>query len=155
MRFSEQDGVVYGLKPGDHQAGADADSVKLDKYGHATWFLQCAALTGDAVLKLFSGASDGTKTTAETFNYRLADADQGAAGADGYGAWATSAALTLTAATYDNRVLIVEMDAAKLTQGQPFATLEIGAEASAFNASVLTVLSEPRYSSHDMPAAIP
>ena len=46
-------------------------------------------------------------------------------------------------------------DAAKLTQGQPFATLEISAAASAFNASVLIVLSEPRYSSHDMPAAIP
>ena len=154
MRLSENNGLVYVLKPGDHQAGVDGDSFSMKNFRHFCIDLLTAVLTGDAVLKIFSGATAGTKTTAETFHYRLADAEQGVDEADTFGAWTDSAALTLTAATYDNKQLIIEMDGAELTDAQPWITMEIGAESSAFNAAAVAVLSEPRYSAHDMPTAI-
>lgn len=154
MRASENMGLVYILKPGDHQAGVDGDSFSMAKYRHFLIGLLTAVLTGDAVLKVYSGATAGTKTTAETFRYRLADGDQGAATADTFGDWASSAALTLTAATYDNKQLIIEMDSNQLTEGQPWVTLEISAAADAFNAAAYALLCEPRYGAHDMLTAI-
>ena len=154
MRISENHGIVYVLKPGDHQAGVAGDSINMGKYRHATFILQFATLTGDAVLTVKSGASAGTETTAETFHYRNADADQGGDGADQYGAWADSSSLTLTAATYGDRTLILEIDSAELTDGQPWITLAFSAAADALNASVVAILSEPRYGAHDMPTAI-
>ena len=154
MRLSENHGIVYVLKPGDHQAGVAGDSINMGKYRHVTFILEFATLTGDAVLTVKSGATAGVETTAETMHYRLADADQGGDGADGYGAWADSTGLTLTAATYSDRTLIVEMDADELTADQPWITLALSAAASALNAAVVAILSEPRYGSHDMPTAI-
>lgn len=154
MRLSERHGIVYVLKPADHQAGATGDSFTMKNYGLATFICQFGTLTGDAVLTVKSGATAGTQTTAETFNYRLADAEQGNATADTYGAWATSSSLTLTAATYDNKTLILEMDATAMTDGQPWLTLAFSAAADALNAAVVAILSEARYAAHDMPTAI-
>lgn len=153
MRLSENMKLIYVLKPGDHQAGATGESINMGLLERVTYLLQTAVLTGDAVLTLKSGASDGTQTTAETFRYRLADAEQAAAGADGFGDWATSSSLTLTAATYDNKVLALEIDARALTQGQPWLTLAVSAAADAFNASIVAI-GEPRYPGHDSPSVI-
>lgn len=154
MRLTHYNGIVYVLKPGDHQAGVDGDSFKLTNHKHATFLIQFAALTGDAVLTIYEGATAGTKTTAKTFNYRLADAAQGAATGDTFGDETTSAALTLTAATYQNKMLVVELGADALTQGLPWVTLEFSAAASALNASVAAVLSEARYPGESQPTAI-
>ena len=154
MRMSEHCGIIYGLKPGDHQAGAVGDSVLMESYRTISFLIQFATLTGDAVLSIYSGATDGTKTTQETFNYRLADQVQGNTAADGYGNWTTSSALTLTAATYQNKLLIVEVDAQALTDGQPWVTLDFSAAADALNASVVAVLHDGRYHAHDMPGAL-
>lgn len=154
MRLSENHGIVYVLKPGDHQAGATGDSFKLTNYRHVCFEVAFATLTGDAVLTVKSGASAGTETTAETFHYRLADADQGGAGADTFGDWTNSSSLTLTAATYSDRILLIELDADEITDGQPWLTFAFSAAADALNASVVAILSEPRYGAHDMPTAI-
>ena len=154
MRLSERHGIVYVLKPADHAAGVDGESFTMRDFRLATFVLQFASLTGDAVLTVNSGATDGTKTTAETFNYRLADAVQAAATADTFGDWATSAALTLTAATYQNKTLVVEIDTGDLTDGQEFVTLSLSSAASALNASVVAILSEARYRAHDLPTAL-
>lgn len=145
---------MYVLKPGDHEAGVDGDSLKMAFHGHAVFLIAFAALTGDGVLKIYEGATAGTKTTAKTFSYRLADAVQGAAAdADKYGTEATSAALTLTAATYANKVLIVEIEDRALTSTTPWVTLEFSAAAAALNASVIAVLGDPRYRQVDQPSA--
>jgi hypothetical protein len=153
MRFSNNFGIIYVLKPGDHQAGADGDSFNLG-LGHTACFLiQFATLTGDGVLTIKSGATAGEKTTSETFNYRLASADQGSATADTFGDWTAASSLTLTAATYSDRVLVVEIDAAALTEGQEWVTLEFSAAASALNASVVAFV-RPRYAAHAVPTMI-
>ncbi|MDP3983631.1 MAG: hypothetical protein Q8Q52_01320 [Acidimicrobiia bacterium] len=148
-------GIVYVLKPDDHQAGVAGDSLKLTNHRQATYLLQFGAVTGDAVLTVKSGATAGTETTAETFYTRLADADQGSADADQYGAEAAGVTtLTLTAATYDNRILVVEVIGAELTADQEWITLAFSGAASALNVAVVAILSEPRYSATDQPTAI-
>jgi hypothetical protein len=62
--------------------------------------------------------------------------------------------LTLTAATYDNKVLAIEIDAAALPDGKPWVTGELSAAASAFNAAAMALLSPARYASDTMPTAI-
>ena len=94
MFHSEQASVVYVMKPGDHQAGVAGDSINMGKVSKVVYLLQTAAITGDTLLTVKSGATAGTETTSETFRYRLADGDQAAASADLFGDWATSTSLT-------------------------------------------------------------
>lgn len=147
-RLSEQFNVAYVLKPADHQAGVSGDSIHMGRVFRAMFVLQFNALTGDAVLTMSSGASEGTETTSETFRYRLADADQASASADTYADWATSSSLTLTAATYDNRTLIVEIDSDDLTDGQPWLTLVLSSAASGLNVAVVAI-ADPRFRAND------
>lgn len=148
-RISEQMNVAYIVKGADHAAGVSGDSVHTGRMFRMMYVLQFhATVTGDAVLTLSSGATNGTETTSETFRYRLADADQGSATADTYADWATSSSLTLTAATYDNRTLIVEIDSDELTDGQPWLTLVLSSAASALNVTVL-MIGTPRFGAND------
>jgi hypothetical protein len=153
MRLSERNSIVFVLKPGDHGSGVTGDSIDMGGVHSVAFIMQCATLSGDAVFTLKSGASAGTQTTSETFNYRTADAAQGSATADTYGDWSTSSSLTLTAATYQNRTTIFEIDSSVLTDGQNWLTLAISSAASAMNASVVAV-GYPRYSANDTPTLI-
>ena len=152
-RLAEQIKIVNVIKPADNEAGATGDSINTGLASNVTFILTCGALTGDAVLTIKSGASAGTETTSETFNYRLADADQAAAGADGFGNWTTSSSLTLTAATYDNRILVMEIDPRTITEGQPWLTLSLSAAASVHLSAVVALVT-PRYAGHDAPTVI-
>lgn len=154
MRLCEQTKIVPILEPEDHAAGADGDSVSLENYGHVTFIITFGELTGDAVLTINSGATAGTKTTAETFNYRATAADLKNASGDALGTETTSAALTLTAATYEDRMIVVEMDADEFTDGQPWITPSISSAASEEFASIVAILSEPRYGQSIPPTAI-
>ena len=154
MRFSEQFSIVHGVKPADHGAGVDADSINMGKVHNVIFAILAGAITGDAILYLYSGATNGAKTTAETFNYRLADGDQGTAlTADQYGDWTTSAALTLTAATYDNKLLLVEVKAEELTDGQEWATLNFSSAASVLTIGV-AAFCRGRHQGHTIPTVL-
>ena len=155
MRASENMGIVFVEKPSDKAgAGFTGESISMAKYRHICYILQFGAITGNCVLTVKSGASDGVQTTSETFHYRLADAEQAAAAADSYGDWADSSSLTLTAATYDNKTLIIELDSDELTAGQPWLTIAGSAVGNPLNLSIVALLCEPRYGAHDMPTAI-
>ena len=43
-RLLQEVGLVYLLKPGDHQAGADGDSFNMAGVGHATIVIGAAAV---------------------------------------------------------------------------------------------------------------
>ena len=152
-RLSESSNIAYVLKPGDHGSGVTGDSIDMGGMHSVAFIMQCATLSGDAVLTIKSGASAGTQTTSETFNYRIADAVQGSATADTFGDWATSSSLTLTAATYQNKTTTFEIDAAAITNGQNWLTLAISSAASAMNASVIAI-GRTRYAAHDAPTVI-
>ena len=154
MRFSEEYGIVNVFKPADNQDGVTGDSINTKYLDHVTYILQFGTLTGNGVLTVKSGAGDGTETTAETFYYRLAGADQAATGADVYAVETAATTLTLTDATYDNKALIVEVPVDKLTAGQPYLTLAISDAASALNSSCIAILSGMRYKNNQMVSVI-
>ncbi len=154
MRLAEQHKIVHILEAEDHNAGVDGDSVSLENYDHVTFIISFGELTGNAVLTINSGASAGTKTTPETFNYRACATDIKSAGGDLLAAETTSAALTLTAATYEDRFIVVEMDADEFTDGQQWITPALSSAASEIFASIIAILSKPRYAQNVPPTAI-
>ena len=142
--------IVPVLEPQDHNAGVDGDSVNTAVYNHWAFIFLFGELTGDAILTMNSGATVGVKTTAETFRYRATATDLKNAGGDTLGAEATSAALTLTAATYNSRLLIVEVEAEDMDMvagDEEWLTLVLSNAASAGILHVVAVL-EPRYKSN-------
>lgn len=131
--------VVPLLEAEDHGAGVDFDSIHLGKIHQALIIIAFGDITGDAVLTINTGATAGTKTTAETFRYRLSSADLKNASADLYGAWSTSASLTLTAATYNDRILQIQVNSDEFTAAQPWLTGALSSAASNIFASVVAV----------------
>lgn len=146
--------IVPILEPQDHQAGVDGDSVNTSRYNHWAFIFLFGELTGDAILTVNSGATAGTKTTAETFRHRATSTDLKNAGGDTLGAESTSAALTLTAATYEDRMLVVEIDADELTAGQPWITATLSAAASELFVSITGVGMQATYLQDVPPTAI-
>ena len=155
MRLCEQVKIVPIIEPEDHQsAGIDGDSVNMENYGHATFIFLFGELTDNSVLKMYEGNADGDKDTALTFSYRATAIDLLSTGADTLGTEATSNALTLAAGTYEDRMLVVEIDARELTDGYPFITPEIDSTASQLFVSCVAILSKPRYAEDVPPAAV-
>lgn len=154
MRLAEQNKIVHCLEAEDHAAGVDGDSVSMEQYNHVSFIIGFGELTGDAILTINSGATAGTKTTAETFKYRACATDLKSAGGDLLAAETTSAALTLTAATFEDRFIVIEMDAADFTDGQFWITPAISSAASEIFCSIVAVMSEPRFAQNVPPTAI-
>ena len=155
MRLSEEKGIVYVAVSDDYAGGiVTGESINTKYCSHVTYLLQFGDITGNSVLTVKSGATDGVQTTAETFYYRLADADAFATGADNYAAEVSASTLTLTAATYNDRLLIVEVPVDELTAGQPFLTLELSAVANPLDVAITAILSGMRYAANDMPSVI-
>jgi len=159
MRLSETNGIVYVFKPGDHgSSGVKGDSINTKYCTHVTFLLQLAGLTDNgsagAVLTVKSGAGAGTETTAEEFYYRTAGAAQGAAGADVYAAETGVKSLELLKATFENKLLIVEVPVAELTEGQPWITLSLSDAGTAANASCVAILSGMKYKANQPPSSI-
>jgi hypothetical protein len=147
MRLADTLKFVPVLESEDINAGVDCDSINMAGYTSVTFLITfCSDLAGNAVLTLYEGADDATKTTALTFNYRVTTADIAAENADVFGDWSTSAALTLTEASYEDRLLVVELDAASMTDGLEWLTLSFSADASAGSVTVVAILT-PRYAS--------
>lgn len=138
MRLIDELAFIPILAPGDKAAGADGDSVNMGVLDRLTIALSMGSITvADPHVKVFSGATAGAKTTALTFHYRLGGAAAGSAGADVYGTEATSADLTVSNATGDNKVLLIEVGASQLANGHSWVTLELGNQATVFMASAV------------------
>lgn len=145
--------IINLLEPKDYQAGAqDMDSVNMALLNRLKVVIQLGAITGeDPVFKLYSGATAGTKTTELGFKYRVSGADFGAASADVFGARTAIAAgasgLTLNpVASYDHRVIEIDIEADQMPEGEPWLTVETDdGSASALLMSALGI-GWPRYS---------
>ncbi len=151
MRLAEEKKIVPVMNTADYNSGVVADSINMKSFHRCTYFMTFGAITGDAALTVNSGTTDGAKNSALTFNYALANADIGVntsatVSCDVLGANATSASLTLTAATYNSRMLIVEVDASDMdiANDEEWLTLDISNAASAGICHIVAVL-EPRY----------
>jgi hypothetical protein len=118
----------------DAAAANDCDSINMENYHSATFIIGFQTIAGDApFVALYTGATEGTKTTALPFRYAMAGAAQGTATAgsttscDVLAAWAstTAAAPTLEVdeTAYSNFMLIVEVDASEMADGHNWLTM--------------------------------
>lgn len=149
-RFSEEFKIVALTESADvTTAGVDGYSVNFGKLHSGAFLINFGAITADDVLQFYVGASQGTKTTAIAFSYRLAAADTKVALSDTFGAFTAvaSTGLTLTAATFDHKLVIVEFDSQAIADATPYVTLETDGSASASNISVVFI-GRPRFSSN-------
>lgn len=146
MNFSETFHLVPGLKSADHTAASDSDSINMGLVESLAALIQFGDMSvGSPIVKVYSGATAGTKTTAETFRYKLSPQPAKTAGSD---VWAsgflTSAALTITFDTDDDKLLVIEVESAEMTAGQPWLTIEVGAEATVQQHAIVFIC-RPRY----------
>lgn len=150
--LGELNNIVHLVEPQDHQsAGIDGDSFHAGRVFAFDIIVCFGDLSSDTVMSVFSGATNGTKTTQESFRYRFSDADLRNANADVYGDWTTVSAgggLTITAATYNDRIIQIHMRTDELTDGQPWVTLEFTSAASTLFVSAIAV-ARPRFSAND------
>ena len=158
MRFPELFKVVPVLNDGDLNAGAnlDTDSINMKNFIRATFIIGIQVLdTADVTLYAYSGASDGTCTSALTFHYAFGGAAQASANCDVLAADATSAALVIANATYDNYMLIVEVEAVDMdvATGEPWLTLRFVCGAATGNVQIHAILT-PRYTGNLSPTAL-
>jgi hypothetical protein len=129
--YSAEPQIINLLEPADYQAGAtDMDSVHMGKLNRIKIVISLGAITGeDPVFKLFAGATAGTKTTELPFKYRVSGADFKVTAADVFGARAAIAigavGLTLNpVASYDHRVITIDVMSDELPDGKPWLTVE-------------------------------
>ncbi|HDZ14388.1 hypothetical protein LCGC14_0993610 [marine sediment metagenome] len=156
MRFPEEYKVVPIASDMDVNASATnpCDSINMTNYHRATFIINFQDLGGAALYcKLYSGTTDAALTSALTFNYAFATATiltytNATTASDILAANATSANLSIAHATYDNYMLIVEVEATAmdLANNEEWLTLsfpdtDTGATG---NLSVVAIL-EPRY----------
>jgi hypothetical protein len=146
MRLPEEKKIVPVMASDDIDAGVDADSINMKNFHRCTYIMTFGTLSGDAVMTVNSGASDGAKTSALTFHYALASAAIGSESCDILAADTKAATLTLTAATYTNKMLIVEVDASDMDvdNGEEWLTLSLSDAAASGACDVVAIL-EPRY----------
>lgn len=155
MRFPEHFKVVPVMATADYNNGVDGDSINMKNYLRATFVLTFGAITGDAALTVNSGATNGAKTSALTFHYALGGAAIGSADCDVLAEDAEAATLTLVAATYANKMLVVEVDAVKMdvANGENWLTLALSADASAGICHITAYL-VPRYTGNRSESAL-
>lgn len=148
-RFSEECIFIPVFEALDTQAGIDGQSINMGLLHSVCFPLNFGAVTGDAVLKFYIGATDGTKTTAVAFSYRLSSGVYKAASADLLGAKTdvASTGLTLTAATYANKTLVIEFDSQAIAAATPWLTAELSAAASVLLTACVAI-GVPRYASN-------
>lgn len=150
MRFSERLKIAALTESADvTTSGVDSYSVHTGKIHTGCWLVNFGSVTADDTLKVYTGASQGTKTTAVAFKYRLAAADTKNALSDTFGAFTdvASTGLTLTAATFDHKLVVVEIDSQAIDDDKPYVTLEIAGSATTQNVSIVFV-GEPRFASN-------
>jgi hypothetical protein len=157
MRLSEECAIVPLIESANFgSVGVDSDSVNLAKVHGLTAAFLFGAITGNSILTAWLGATAGAKTTAIAFTYRLGAADAGTASADQLGDPVAVAAsgLTLVAATFDHREVIIEVDSdAVVLEGKPWLTFSIDSTATILNVACLGV-GHSRQRQHLMPSVL-
>jgi hypothetical protein len=149
-RHSESNILIPVVESKDYgSAGIDFDSVHIGRLNSLSIAINFGLLTGNSILKVSTGATEGVKTTDIAFKYRIGGGAFKAASADILGdpIAVASTGLTLTAATFQHKLVVIEIDADNGTDGQPWVTVSIDATATVLNVGGLGV-GWPRHASH-------
>ena len=139
-------------------AANDADSINMAEYNHATFIIQFHALGGAATyVKVYSGATDGAKTSACTFYYAFGSAAAASEDCDVLADWSTSSNLSVAHATYDNYILVIEVPVSAMDSANEEEWLTLSLEdtdtGATGNATIIAIL-DPRYQSNQSVTAL-
>lgn len=156
-RLSEEFKIVPLLEPQDHQAGAvTMDSICLKNYSWCSIIINFGELTGDEVLTIHSGATSGADSADVYFEYAYTGADLKTTGGDIITVKSDGtpvATLTLANATFEDRLLVLEINPATLTDGYDWITVVTDGSGTEVLMSAVAVLT-PKYAPADAHTAI-
>lgn len=146
MKLAENMKLVPLLNSANTGAGVSMDSINMKGSHFATIIITFGAMVGDAVLTVASGATAAALTSDLEFHYAYGGAAIGSANADVLTADATSSALTIAAATYANKMLVLEVDASDMDidNAENWLTVAISSAGTSAIVHAVAVL-EPRY----------
>jgi hypothetical protein len=150
MRISERYAIVTLIEAKDYgSVGIQSDAVFMGKLQNIGCLFTFGALTGNSILLAYASAARDLETTAIAFNYRLAAATYKSTAADQLGdvIAVTAAGLTLTAATFQHKQLLIEFDSDSGADGAPWLTFNIDATATMMNVAAFGV-GEQRNAQH-------
>jgi len=143
--------IVPVMNSANVSTGLDCDSINMAGFHKATFVFTFGAVTTDITITPKSGTSEGTKTNAVVTKYAAGGAVIGtavaasAASCDVLAAWGDSTTtISLTAAS--NKLLVVEISAASITDGDNWLTITVAAGTSGICHCVAIL--EPRYASN-------
>jgi hypothetical protein len=153
MILSDEYNVFPVLAPVDtNNTAVGTDVVDAGDNQWLTFCLQIGNIAGDATLTVEECDNTTPSTTAAiAFNYRLS----AAVGTNTLGALTACAStgLSLANATYDNKMVIVEVDPASLDDGYPYVRLYVTPANSATLVSCVCI-AKPRYNSAVMNSSV-
>ena len=146
MRLAEEKKIVPLLNSADTGAGVSMDSINMKGFHRAAIIITFGAMSGNAVLTVNSGATDGATTSALTFDYAYGGAAIGSANCDVVTASTSAATLTIAAATFADKMLILEVDGSDMdvANGENWLTVAISAAGTSAVVHAVAIL-EPRY----------
>ena len=155
--LAEQLHIIPGLKAADHTAAIDSESINMGLLHEALALVQLGNISvADDSLKVYSGASAGTKTTAIRFRHRKCGAAANSASADVWGAWTLAVAadgLTISNANDDDYLYQIEVTSDMMTAGEPWLTIELAGSSTAELAAIVFVC-RGRFQANAVPTAI-
>lgn len=144
----------------DMSSDVTFNSINMKNYHKATLILQFVSIgTANPTLTVYSGATDAATTSALYFNYAWGGAAEGSASCDVLEDWTNANTLEIAHATYDNYMLVVEVDAASMdiANEEEWLTAVITDESSPHtvtgNVTAFAIL-EPRYKSNQSETAL-
>lgn len=158
-RISERYAIATLIEAKDYgSAGVTSAAVNMGKLHSVTCLFTFGVLTGNSTLIPYASAARASSTTALAFNYRLAAATFTVAGitaADQFGdpIAVTSAGLTLTAATFTHKQMVVEFDSDAFLDKNPWLTFVVSATATVFLVGALAI-GYHRYPGHLIPSVL-
>jgi hypothetical protein len=158
-RFSESAVFATMIESKDYgSAGIRGVSVHMGKVDSISVLLSFGALTGNSILTCNASAARALTTTAIAFGYRLGAATFTNAGAtlqDQFGdvIAVAAAGLTLTAATFQHKQVVIEFDSDSFTDAKPWLSLNIDATATVLNVAGVSV-GRARYPGHLIPSVL-
>lgn len=154
-RISETHVLVPFIEPKDYgSAGIDSDGVNLGLMNGFSVSVVFGLITGNSILTVYAGAT-AAKTTAIPFSYRLGAATFKSALADQLGdpIAVASTGLTLTAATFIHKQMVIEIDPDVMPSGKPWVTFSFDATATVL-AIGATAIGRARYPGHLIPSVL-
>lgn len=153
MRLSEECKIINAGPPFDANGGGlDGVYINMENYKQFTAIVQLGVTAGTPVITVEKDADGSGSGSAITFHYRVCATAYNASGGDTLAADTTSASLTVSAT--DNIYYVIEVDADEIGPSYPFIRVRVSDTGASDLASIVYILSGPRYAMNVAPTAL-